>query len=134
MSDAYETDSYEMEGYNRNNNNGHFWGNVAAGVLIGVVVGGGLALLFAPKSGPDTRADLEGAVGDLKSKAEQTLDELQGSASGLVTRSKNVLDQTRENIVRSVEAGKEAYVQKKEELSAQLDAHIETQTPVAVTE
>jgi len=121
MSDLYETETYARE----DDNGGHFWGSVAAGVLIGAVVGGGLALLFAPKSGPHLRADLEGAVGDLKSKAEQTIDDLQGSASGLVTRSKDILDQTRENIVRSVEAGKEAYVQKKDELSAQLDAHVE---------
>lgn len=102
--------------------NGHFWGSILAGVVIGVLVGGGLALLLAPKSGTRTRADLEGAVGDLKGRAEQVIDELQTSASGLAARSKNVLDQTRENIARSVEAGKEAYVQKKEELTSQLEA------------
>lgn len=101
---------------------GHVWSSITAGVVIGVLVGGALALLFAPKPGPQLRADLEGAVDDLRDKAEQVIDDLQTSASDLVTRSRNVLDKTRENLTRSVEAGKEAYVQKKDELTAQLEA------------
>jgi gas vesicle protein len=100
----------------------HVWASVAAGAVIGFVVGGALALLFAPKSGVQLRADLGDAVDDMKDKAEQVIDGIQGSASQLVARSKAVLDQTRENIVRSVEAGKEAYVQKKDELTAQLES------------
>jgi len=99
----------------------HVWASIAAGVVIGFVVGGALALLFAPKSGAQLRADLGDAVDDLKDKAEQVIDDFQGSTSHLVARSKAILDQTRENIVRSVEAGKEAYTQKKEELTAQLE-------------
>ena len=106
---------YEMESED------HVWASIAAGVVIGFVVGGALALLFAPKSGAQLRADLGDAVDDLKDKAEQVIDDFQGSASHLVARSKAVLEQTRENIVRSVEAGKEAYTQKKEELTAQLE-------------
>ena len=100
---------------------GHVWGSILAGVLIGTVVGGALALLFAPKPGTAVRAELEGTVDDLRDRAEQVIDDLQASATDLVTRSRDILDRTRENITRSVEAGKEAYVQKKEELSSQLD-------------
>jgi len=106
---------YEME------TEDHVWASIAAGVVIGFVVGGALALLFAPKSGAQLRADLGDAVDDLKDKAEQVIDDFQGSTSHLVARSKAILDQTRENIVRSVEAGKEAYTQKKEELTSQLE-------------
>jgi len=101
---------------------GPVWAAVALGALIGVVVGGGLALLFAPKAGPDLRADLGGAVDDLKDRAEQVIDDLQASTSDLVARSRTVLEQTRQNLARSVEAGKDAYAQKKDELTAQLDA------------
>lgn len=110
------TSEYEMD-----SENGHLWGSIAAGVLIGVVVGGACALLFAPKSGAQTRADIGQAVDDLKERTEKVIDDLQVSASELVTQSKSVLEQTRENIIRSVEAGKEAYVQKKDELTSQLD-------------
>ena len=97
------------------------WGNILAGALIGVVVGGGLALLFAPKAGPELRSDLGGAVDDLKDRAEQVLGDLQGSTGDLLARSRAILDQTRENVVRSVEAGKDAYAQRKDELTAQID-------------
>jgi gas vesicle protein len=105
-----------------NGDDGHVWGSIAAGIVIGALVGSALALLFAPKPGRLLRADLEGAVDDLKDRAEQVIDDLQASASDLVARSRDVLDKTRENITRSVEAGKEAYVQKKEELTSQLEA------------
>jgi gas vesicle protein len=101
---------------------GHVWGSILAGVVIGALVGGALALLFAPKRGTELRTDLTGAVDDLKDRAEQVIDDLQASASDLVTRSRDVLDRTRENIARSVEAGKEAYVQKKDELTSQLES------------
>ncbi len=100
---------------------GHVWSSILAGVVIGALVGGALALLFAPKAGTQVRADLEGAVDDLRDRAEQAIDELQTSASDLVARSRSILEQTREHISRSVEAGKEAYVQKKEELTSQLE-------------
>jgi gas vesicle protein len=100
---------------------GRVWGNILTGAVIGLVVGGGLALLFAPKRGSELRSDLGGAVDDLKDRAEQVLDDLQGSASDLMVRSRAALDQTRENLIRSVEVGREAYTQKKDELTARLE-------------
>jgi gas vesicle protein len=100
----------------------HVWGSILAGAVIGLVVGGGLALLFAPKAGPELRADFGDTVEDLKDKAEQVIDDLQASTADLVARSRTILEQTRENLSRSVEAGKDAYIQKKDELTAQLDA------------
>lgn len=99
-----------------------FWGSLAAGAVIGVVVGGGLALLFAPKAGTETRSDINTALDDLKARAEHVLDDLQESATDLSDRSRQIIEQTRENIVRSVEAGKDAYVDKKQEMASQLEA------------
>jgi gas vesicle protein len=106
---------YEVE------NEGPVWQNIIAGAFIGLVVGGAVALLFAPKSGKQLRADLADAVDDLKDKAEEIIDDLQGNANGLVQRSQTLVEQTRENIVRSVEAGKEAYSQTHSELTSQLN-------------
>lgn len=103
-------------------NESHVWSSITAGVVIGLLVGGGLALLFAPKPGREVREDLEGAVDDLRDRAEQVIDDLQTSASDLVARSRDIVDRTRENIARSVDAGKDAYVQKKEELTSQLES------------
>ena len=101
---------------------GHVWGSIVTGVAIGLVVGGALALLFAPKSGTQLRTDLGGAVDDLSNRAEQVIDDLQVSASDLVARSRDVLERTRENLARSVDAGKEAYRQTKDDLTTQLEA------------
>ncbi|MDX1935277.1 MAG: YtxH domain-containing protein [Capsulimonadales bacterium] len=106
---------YELE------NDEPVWQNVVAGILIGLVVGGAVGLLFAPKSGARFRADLADAVDDLKDKAEEIVDVLQDSAGELMVRTQKVLDETRENVVRSVEAGKEAYTQTRDELTAQLE-------------
>ena len=100
----------------------HVWGSIVAGVAIGLIVGGALALLFAPKSGDHLRTGLGDAVDDLKERAEQVIDDLQASASDLVARSRDVLDKTRDNLAQSVEAGKVAYRQTKDDLTAQMEA------------
>ena len=122
MADKMMQNEDDDERLAEDSDRGPVWAAVALGALIGVVVGGGLALLFAPKAGPELRADLGEAVDDLKDRAEQVIDDLQESTSDLVARSRSVLEQTRQNLARSVEAGKDAYTQKKEELTAQLDA------------
>jgi gas vesicle protein len=117
-----ETNDYSVSDTEDDSNSpDHVWTNILAGAVIGLVVGGGLALLFAPKAGPELRADFGDTVEELKDKAEQVIDDLQASTSDLVARSRTILEQTRENLARSVEAGKDAYIQKKDELTAQLD-------------
>ncbi|GAB4464024.1 MAG: YtxH domain-containing protein [Armatimonadaceae bacterium] len=103
------------------NRNGQMLLSIAAGVAIGIVVGGALTLLFTPKSGAQVRGDIGDAIDDLKDKAEKVVDDLQVSTSELLTRTRSMLDETRENLIRSVEAGKEAYTETREELSAQLE-------------
>jgi gas vesicle protein len=41
------------------------WGSFALGILVGAVVGGGIALLYAPKSGQETRQLIRDKSGDL---------------------------------------------------------------------
>jgi len=49
--------------------------------LIGAVVGGGIALLTAPKSGEKTREQLKRIAGDAKEKAEGYYDEMKDRAT-----------------------------------------------------
>jgi hypothetical protein len=42
------------------------WGSIAIGTMIGVGIGGLLGLLLAPKSGVETRADLNNQMDDLR--------------------------------------------------------------------
>ena len=41
------------------------WGSFAIGFLVGAVIGGGIALLYAPKSGEETREIIRDKSGDL---------------------------------------------------------------------
>ncbi|MCX6365201.1 MAG: YtxH domain-containing protein [Armatimonadetes bacterium] len=95
--------------------NGGDFSAIAAGLVVGMAVGGILGLLFAPKPGAQLREDL-------KDRTEETMDRLQEATSELVARSKDLVTQTKENLAHSVEAGKAAYTEKREELMAQLDA------------
>lgn len=90
---------------NANAQEARLWGSVAAGVVIGLLVGGSLALLFAPKTGDKLRADLGDALDDLKDRAEKAVDDVQANVATARVRSRVALEQTRENLVRSVEAG-----------------------------
>jgi gas vesicle protein len=120
MASEYEVE--DEDGTPSVSNGGLGWGNILAGAAIGLVIGGALALLFAPKAGDDLRGDLGEAVEDLRERAERLIDDLQGSTQDIIAKSRTTLDQTRENLVRSVEAGREAYAQKRDELSAQFDS------------
>ena len=57
---------YEVE---ETGDDGLGFGNILAGVAIGVLVGGGLALLFAPKPGVELRSELGDAVDDVRARA-----------------------------------------------------------------
>jgi len=88
---------------------------VAAGLIVGVAIGGVLGLLFAPKTGEELRSDIKG-------KAEEAIDRLNDASTELATRAKELADRTRDSLSSSVEVGKDAYQKTKEELAARLDA------------
>lgn len=94
---------------------GAVWTSVAAGVVIGVAVGGILGLLFAPKPGRELREDL-------KDRAEQAFDDLQNAAGELSDRTRDIASRTRENLAHSLEAGREVYARTRDELTARLDS------------
>ncbi len=62
----------------------HNEGGFVGGLLLGVVLGAILALLFAPKSGQDTREMVAQTVGDLKDKVSGEAEDLQSDAEEVV--------------------------------------------------
>jgi gas vesicle protein len=71
--------------------------------IIGGVIGAGLALLFAPKSGRDMRKQIK----DLATDA-------QGAVSSAVDRGKELYDEGKVALKSAIEAGKEAYHEERE--------------------
>lgn len=70
--------------------------NFLAGVGIGAIIGAGVALLMAPKSGVETREDLKNAVQDLAKSTEE-----------LRKRSSEILDTAKTKVQQAYEAGRE---------------------------
>ena len=75
------------------------------GLGIGVTAG----LLFAPKSGEETRGFLKSKAAESTDYLRKRTEDIQNSAADLVERSKEAVQRQREQLAAAVEAGKKAY-------------------------
>ena len=80
-----------------NNGNSCPVGGYVTAFAVGALIGAGLALLYAPRSGKETRELIAQRTRDLKDKAAETLDE-----------AKEMIREKKAEIVAAVEAGKQA--------------------------
>ncbi|MDQ2668668.1 MAG: YtxH domain-containing protein [Gemmatimonadota bacterium] len=103
----------------------------ASSLLIGVLIGASVALLFAPRSGEETRGDIRRKVrqaGDVvKSVAEEVTGQVADTYEGAKARVEEQIDTVRDAVVtrkrqvsRAINAGREAALQAREELETQL--------------
>ncbi len=81
--------------------------------LVGLGVGALLGILFAPKSGEETRDYLTQKAEEGREYAQKKARELRERAEELLERSKDVVGRQKEQIAAAVEAGKEAYQREK---------------------
>ena len=75
------------------------------GLGIGVAVG----ILFAPKSGQETRDLIRNKAGEGKDYLKRRSDELRDSAVDAVERGRSAVTQRKDQISAAVEAGRQAY-------------------------
>jgi gas vesicle protein len=75
------------------------------GLGIGVAVG----ILFAPKSGEETRELIRSKAGDGRDVIKRRTGELRESAAGIIDRGKSAVSRQKEQLAAAVEAGKQAY-------------------------
>src|SRR2546421_5609793 len=59
------------DGYDRFDNEGGGGGSFVLGLLTGTVLGAGLGMLFAPKSGSELRSQLSERAGDVANQASE---------------------------------------------------------------
>jgi gas vesicle protein len=80
-------------------------GYFAFGLGLGLAIG----VLFAPKSGEETREFLCSKADEGKDYLKRRGEELRGQATDLVDRGKTAVSRQRDNLSAAVEAGKQAY-------------------------
>jgi gas vesicle protein len=100
-------------------------------LLLGVLIGAGVALLFAPRSGADTRTEIKRRArqaGDkVKDVAEEMGDQVADTFESARTRveeqidsARSALDMKRRQVTRAMEAGREAAHQARGDLERRL--------------
>jgi gas vesicle protein len=78
--------------------------------LVGLGVGALVGVLFAPKSGEETREYLSKKADEGRDYAQKKARELRERADELVERGKDVATRKRDSLTAAVEAGREAYL------------------------
>ncbi|MGE5568789.1 MAG: YtxH domain-containing protein [Rhodospirillales bacterium] len=77
----------------------------AFGLGLGIAIG----VLFAPKSGEETREFIRSKADEGKGYIRRRSDELRSQASEVVERGRTVVSRQRDHLAAAVEAGKQAY-------------------------
>ncbi len=85
-----------------------------ANFFLGLGIGVGLGMLFAPKSGDETRELILNKADQGKEFIKKQTANLQESANTLVDKGREAVGRQRDNINDAVQAGKQAYREKVE--------------------
>ena len=83
--------------------------NGLSSFLLGLGVGVGIGMLFAPKSGSETRELIKNKAGEGTDFIKQRSADLKNSANEWVDKGKDALGRQKDNISDAVEAGRQAY-------------------------
>jgi gas vesicle protein len=78
--------------------------------VVGLGVGALVGILFAPKSGEETREFLSKKADDGRDYAQRKARELRERADELIEHSKDVAVRKKDSLSAAVEAGREAYL------------------------
>jgi gas vesicle protein len=81
--------------------------------MVGLGIGALVGILFAPKSGDETRDYLSQRAEEGKEYAQRKARELRERAEDLVERGKQVAAKQKESISAAVDAGRDAYQREK---------------------
>ena len=93
-----------------------------ANFFLGLGVGLGIGLLFAPKSGEETRQLLREKADEGKDFLKKQASELREDADGLVDKGREALNRQRDSVSEALAAGRQAYREKVEEAAPQQPA------------
>ncbi len=81
--------------------------------MVGLGIGALIGILFAPKSGEETREYLSKKADEGRDYAQRKARELRERAEDLLERGKEVATRQKDSVSAAVEAGREAYQREK---------------------
>jgi len=84
------------------------------GVIIGGLIGAVLGVLYAPKSGKETRRQICGLTEDVLQKAKEQCEETVRKIEQLADKEKEMIVEKKERLKNALEAGVEAFRQEKQ--------------------
>lgn len=91
------------DGYDRFENEGGGGGSFVIGLLTGTVLGAGLGMLFAPKSGSELRGQISEQAGNLANTASQGYRKASETAGELADRGRQMYDKARDAMSRGAD-------------------------------
>jgi gas vesicle protein len=83
--------------------------NGLSSFLLGLGVGVGIGMLFAPKSGQETREMLKNKAGDSADYLKNRTSDVRQTASEWVDKGREAIGRQKENLADAMEAGRQAY-------------------------
>jgi len=95
---------------------GYSAGSLLLTFFLGGLIGAGIALLVAPKTGRETRKMIKGLAEDAREKAESYIEQVKEKAETIVEKGKDFLEKEKSVISSAIEAGKEAYEKEKKKV------------------
>ena len=84
-------------------------GNTLLSFFIGGLIGAGVVMLIAPKTGKETRKMIKELAEETKEKMEDLIDQVKEIATTYFEEGKDFIEKEKDIITKTVEAGKEAY-------------------------
>ncbi len=91
------------DGYDRFDNESGGGGSFVMGLLTGTVLGAGLGMLFAPKSGSELRNQLSTQAGNLANSASEGVRRAQETAGEWADRGRDMYDKARDAVSRGAD-------------------------------
>ena len=91
------------DGYDRFENEGGGGGSFVMGLLTGTVLGAGLGMLFAPKSGSELRNQLSEQAGNLANTASEGYRRAHETAGEWADRGRDMYDKARDAVARGTD-------------------------------
>jgi len=89
-------------------------GSLLFSFLLGGIVGAGIALLLAPKSGRETRQQISEFADEAKDKTKDYVETVKDKITDGIDKGKDFYDEKKSILTSALEAGKDAYLKEKE--------------------